>query len=456
MQESIGSVAGPGHSAAFDLAQSLAPSRDSPMALKILCVGDMHLGRRPSRLPAALSDRAGELGPAGGWRRVVELALAQQVDAVALAGDVIEREDDFYEAYRELHAGTTRLTDAGIRVLGVAGNHDVQVLPRLAAHVPGFHLLGRDGKWEPITIEAGSERLTIWGWSFPQRHVLRSPLEGIRFDRRAGTNLGLLHCDRDQSGSRYAPVMSRELDAAGLDGWLLGHVHVPDELSAPSPRGYLGSVSGLDPGEPGARGPWLLSVERGRIREIVQQVIAPLRWERLELDLTTIERPEMAHDRLLERLRLLDQALASLSCPPEAVGLRVQLSGRTSFGDAVEADFSEDIRGTIPVGGSQIHYFIERLRSATRPEIPVESLAGRADPLGLLARRLLWLEGPPDDPDRQALITAARRRFDVRANDNRWQLLGACELDDEAVAGLLHRAATRLLEQMLAQRGSAA
>jgi DNA repair protein SbcD/Mre11 len=425
------------------------------MSLKILFVGDMHLGRRPSRLPAPLADLATELGPAGGWRRVVEAALVAKVDAVALAGDVIEREDDFYEAYRELYEGTTRLAGAGIQVVGVAGNHDVQVLPRLADHVQGFHLLGRDGRWEAITIEGGGERLTVWGWSFPRQHVMESPLEGVRFERCEGVNVGLLHCDRDQSGSRYAPVASRELNAAGLDGWLLGHVHVPDALTLPFPCGYLGSVSGLDPGEPGARGPWLLTVERGQIREVVQQVIAPLRWEPLELDLTGIGRPADAHDRLLERLRSLDAEFGRLVRPPEAVGLRVKLTGQTSLGDATEASFTSEIRGAIPVGGSQIHYFIERLRSATGPEVPVATLTERADPLGLLAKRLLWLEAPADDKDRQALIAAGRRRLQARANESRWQLLDAAALDDEAVADCLHRAASRLLEQMLAQRDKA-
>jgi hypothetical protein len=133
----------------------------------------------------------------------------------------------------------------------------------------------------------------------------------------------------------------------------------------------------------------------------------------------------------------------------------VKLTGQTSLGDATEASFTSEIRGAIPVGGSQIHYFIERLRSAAGPEVPVATLAERADPLGLLAKRLIWLEAPADDKNRQALIAAGRRRLQERANESRWQLLDAAALDDEAVADCLHRAACRLLEQMLAQRDKA-
>ena len=89
--------------------------------MKLLAVGDIHLGRTPSRLPPELADRARELGPAEAWRRAVNAAIAAEVGAVLLAGDVVERDDDFFEAYRELSQGVKRLTDAGIAVIGVAG-----------------------------------------------------------------------------------------------------------------------------------------------------------------------------------------------------------------------------------------------------------------------------------------------------------------------------------------------
>jgi DNA repair protein SbcD/Mre11 len=427
-----------------------------PVALKILFVGDMHLGRRPARLPPGLAARADALGPAGAWRRTVDLAIVERVEAVALAGDLVEREDDFFEAYRELHDGVVRLTAAGIRVLGVTGNHDVQVLPRLADQLEGFRLLGRGGRWESLTLGEGASQATIWGWSFPARHVEHSPLAGQRFERGAGVNLGLLHCDRDQPRSRYAPVRSAELSDAGLDGWLLGHIHAPDALAAPRPSGYLGSLTGLDPGEPGARGPWLLSIEGGRVAEAAQQVLAPLRWEPLALELGGIERPEQAQDRLLEALQSLDTRLAALARPPEAVGLRVTLVGRSRHGTAAERLLGGELRAGVPVGGSRIHYFIEHLASLTRPELELEALAARQDPLGLLARRLAVLDADPDAPGRQELIEAARARLADVAAQARWQALDLPPLDDEAVAGWLRQAAARLLEQMLAQQDSAA
>jgi len=422
------------------------------MPLSILFVGDIHLGRRPPRLPGALTERAREFGPAEAWRRTVDLALERPVDAVALAGDLVEREDDFYEAYRELDRGVRRLSEAGIRVYGVSGNHDVQVLPRLARQIPDFRLLGRDGEWECAVLEAGGERLGLWGWSFPRRQVMANPLEGHRFERQAAVDLGLLHCDRDQTGSPYAPVGSAALAAAGLDGWLLGHIHAPDALVPSHPIGYLGSLTGLDPGEPGPHGPWCLTVERGRIHTLRQHVLAPLRWETLTVDLEGIAGPEEAKDRVLEGVRDLDASLEALDTPPRVVGLRIRLGGRTRHGESAGECFGEDDRGELFPGRRGTHYFIERLLVETLPEVSLETLAARNDPLGLLARRLLHLEKPPADPERRRLIREARRRLEERASVRHFAALDEVALDDAAVATRLRQAARRLLEEMLAEQ----
>ena len=313
--------------------------------MKILAVGDIHLGRTPSRLPDELASRARELGPAGAWKRTVDVAIGAKVKAVLLAGDVVERENDFFEAYRELEQGVRRLTEDGIDVIGVAGNHDVKVLPRLAEHIPKFRLLGADGKWQSWHIADDTESITLWGWSFPHKEVSTSPLADQSFKREAGINLGLLHCDRDAGGSPYAPVTSKDLQRAGLDGWLLGHIHKPDALSVESLNGYLGSLTGLNRSETGPHGPWLICIDGGRIESVEQLPLAPLRWESIDVDLEGIGEPAEAKERVLSALKDID--LQIIECPaepdlpaaPDAVGVHIIFSGRTRFGAAVDDEF---------------------------------------------------------------------------------------------------------------------
>jgi len=421
--------------------------------LKLLAVGDIHLGRRPSRLPEELHGRARELGPAGAWSRVIEAALSEPVDVVALAGDVVEREHDFFEAYRQLHRGVSQLTDAGVRVLGIAGNHDVLVLPRLSDEIQNFQLVGRDGSWEKVRLEARGESLALWGWSFPRGRVTESPLAGFQFDRETGCpNLGLLHCDRNQVGGPYAPVSSNELAMAGLDGWLLGHIHKPDVLTAASLSGYLGSVVGMDADEPGVHGPWLITVEGHRIVKVEQWGLAPLYWESLAVDLAGITEPQDARRRFLDALRGLDAALSEGRWVPEAVGLRVNFIGRSRFGEEARTLISEEDLGHIYDGEGGTHYFIEGLAATNEPEISLQVLAERPDPAGLLASRLLLLDRPADNPERQALVAEARRRLEAQTRDLRWGGLRLDPPDEENVARRLRQTGMRLLERMVAQQ----
>ena len=418
--------------------------------MKILAVGDMHLGRTPSRLPPEL--HAPDLGPAEGWRRTVDAALDLEVRAVLLAGDVVDRDDDFFEAYRALEGGVRRLADAGIDVVGVAGNHDVMVLPRLARHIPRFGLLGAGGKWESRRVGEGADTVTLWGWSFPQPRVLASPLADLSFDPAPGIHLGLLHCDRDAGpDSPYAPVGRGELERAGLDGWLLGHIHKPDALTAASPNGYLGSLTGLDRGESGPRGPWLITIADGHVAEVDHLPLAPLRWEPLEVDLSGIGEPADARERLLEAVIELDGMLASLRATPDAVGLSVVLTGRTGFGSAAFDRLARDDRDEVHRGAAGTRYFIASARADTRPEIDLEELAGRPDPVGLLAARLLRLDRPEGDPERDRLVERARRSLRDQAAKPVWRGLADDGDATEPVAWLRqagYRALDRLLDQL--------
>ncbi|MCY3795729.1 MAG: metallophosphoesterase [Gammaproteobacteria bacterium] len=416
--------------------------------MKILTVGDMHLGRRPSRLPEQLSERAHELGPASAWKRTVDAALDNRVHAVLLAGDVVENENDFFEAYRDLAGGVQRLTDDGIDVVGVAGNHDVKVLPRLAEQIPQFKLLGRDGVWEPWTLEDGGESLTLWGWSFPQAKVQQSPLVNASFDRRDGLNLGLLHCDRDAGSSPYAPVSSQDMELSRLDGWLLGHIHKPDELTPQKPIGYLGSLTGLRRSETGARGPWLIRIERGTLAEVTHLPLAPLRWERLKLDIEDIAEPDDAKSRLVDRLRDFDEHLDNMASTPDAVGLDVHLTGRTRLGDAARSALTEEDLGYVHAGIGSRHYFIHRLTIGTRPEFELTQLAERENPLGLLAQRLIWLQEPEGHPNRDQLVVSAHKRLAKVANQAVWS--GLSETPPDPLACLIE-AGYRALDQLLTQ-----
>src|SRR5688572_2314136 len=94
----------------------------------ILFVGDVHLGRRPARVPSLAAAGLGidDLSPRAALAAVVREARERDVDAVVFLGDVVDGEDNYLEAYGPLARGVRELVEAGVAVLAVAGNHDVR------------------------------------------------------------------------------------------------------------------------------------------------------------------------------------------------------------------------------------------------------------------------------------------------------------------------------------------
>lgn len=425
--------------------------------MKLLAVGDIHMGRRPSRLPTELAHTPSELGPAAAWQQTVDYAISEQVDALLLAGDVIESEKDFFEGFGQLKQGVDRLTTASIQVIAVVGNHDVFVLPKLADLLErsgNFKLLGRGGHWESHHIIAAGEELTLWGWSFPRQTVRSSPLSGFGFERHSTLELGLLHCDLDQAGSPYAPVSRRELSSSGLDGWLLGHIHKPDDLSPDSPCGYLGCLSGMDPGEFGARGPWMLHIKDGRIREVTQVPLAPLRWLRSELDISDLEDVGDLDSYLIKHIEALDQYISAEAHPPKAVGLRLTLVGRSRFANAL-VDWVQDKCQHPPcIRQSNIDYFVEHCATAVLAKIDLEESARYQNPLGLLAQRVLLLDQVQENPERAALVSEAKRTFTEALQSQPWRMLesNAQRLEESEVIEQLRLAGIKAINELFNQQ----
>jgi len=372
------------------------------------------LGRLPRALPRGVPvDGARRYSPAAAFGNAVEWALDNEVDAVLLAGDVVDNIHDRFEGLPVLAEGAEKLSEAGIKIVAVAGNHDVEALPRLARLVPDIAVLGADGSWSATEVRGkdGTE-IDVLGWSFPRSgggHFRGNPLETLErraFDR---PTVGLLHADIDTPGGPYAPVRRADLEAVPVSAWLLGHIHKPHDLSSMRrPIGYLGSICGLDPGERGARGAWLANVHKSGAVEMERVPIAPIRWEELDVDAAELAVGATAdaasvEDAVVDAVRTgmkrLAGEIAGETGPERAVGCRIRISGRSpapgAVRDAVERlSVSPD---TFDVDVDGVDFFVEGLSASLRPELDVGKLAKGSDAVALLARRILALENGGDE-----------------------------------------------------------
>ena len=448
-------------------------------ATRLLFIGDLHLGRRPGGVPEHLADTwgvsAADLSPGAAWLRAVRTAIARGVDAVALAGDLVDRDDDVFEAKAILDKGIKRLAAAGIAVYAVAGNHDTRVLPELADLIDDLHLLGRGGTWSSAIVTGAGAPVRLVGWSFPAKYHDTSPLAEAPPSATPGQiTFGLLHGDLDAPRSRYAPVASAALKATGYARWFLGHVHKPDPLPGDDQPAYLGSLVGLDVGETGAHGPVLVTANREGQIAAERLLLAPLRWERHDVPADNLDTSQSRADlesalrlHLLHTLQDLADGLATELTETTAVGLRLRLTGSV----ANPALLAEAARALDPTELVTHHhdtlFFVEQLTAQAQVAVDLQRLSGRDDPAGLLAHQLRLLDQLQADPtspsnrEGRQLLDQARRRLaevagvallrDFAAGDRDRDAV--TDLDDDALLDLLRRTGQRCLGALLAQSG---
>ena len=373
--------------------------------ISILCTGDVHLGRHPTRIPSDLDGR--QFSPNAVWQEIVETARRREIDLVALTGDVVDRENRYFEAYGDIEEGIKQLAAANIPTVAVAGNHDYDVFPRLIDEldVDALHLLGADGNWQRESIDLpGGRTIHLDGWSFPRSHVLESPLDTYDLEAAEEPTLGLLHADVNTQASEYAPVDLGSLLETDVDGWLLGHIHRDQVHSESDPLVlYPGSPQPLDPGERAGHGPWLLEIdERGSIAH-EQLPLSSLRYDRLEIDVSGITDPKALPSVIREQLEAeFGNAATGLL---ELLLVRLTLTGRTEAHSKIHEQTETIVTDLgMKVGGTTVR--IESIEVDTQPAIDLESLADGDSPAAYLADLLLSLDEGDDEAYEDVLEAA--------------------------------------------------
>lgn len=425
--------------------------------MRILCAGDLHLGRGSTRLPTTGDART--YSCAAAWAAIVDHAIAQQVDVVALSGDLVDQDNRFFEALGPLEKGLRRLAGERIVTVAVAGNHDYGVLPAHARQLDPamFRLLGVGGRWERTLVHArdGLSALHVDGWSFPQQHVHESPLASYALP--AATDhpvLGLLHCDLAPN-SAYAPATLADLRARAASMWLIGHVHAPrlHHADGAAPVLYPGSPQPMDPGETGVHGAWIVELRAGVAPRPVQVPLATVRYETIDVEVSAAATIDEA--RALAAAAVRDRALPMVregSGALRALTLRVRFVGRSTLHRALDGlarDMAADIE--LDVDGTSV--FVERVTVLTQPARDLDAMANGSDAVALLARLLRDVNGALQAPEQDALLRALLAAPNVLRHAGPYRALH----DDDALSPLVLREtlavqARLLLDELLAQK----
>jgi len=363
--------------------------------MKLLLTGDIHLGRSSS----GLSGIEGVDGSAAGaWLRIVDMAIAEGVAAVLVSGDLVDAQNRYFEATAPLQRGIARLSDAGIEVFAVAGNHDHNVTPALLRfHGQQGHkvsILGAGGIWQARDIVRGNDAVRIVGWSFPTEHVGHDPTALFPDDELSGGGIpviGMVHGDLDVPDSRYAGLSSARLESLGVQGWLLGHIHSQRMRASDGCPWilYPGSPQALDAGEPGQHGAWLVETVSGALQQPRFVPLSTVHYAAAEVSLSGAASADEVRTQIQSGIQRTVERFAL----PDSVGavvLDVELVGESLLVDEVVKAGRELADETLIAPGVEVK--VRTVANRVAPPLPLDELAKGRGIVAALARAIVGIE----------------------------------------------------------------
>ncbi len=356
----------------------------SPM--KFLHCADLHVDsplRGLERYEGAPVDEA-RAATRRAFENMVSLALNEQVAFVLIAGDLYD--DDWPDFNTGLFFARQmgRLADAGIRAFIVRGNHDASSRITRALRLPAnVHVFGDRAASSVVLDDLG---VAVHGRSFATGAV-SDDLAARYPDSVPGLfNIGVLHTSLNgrPGHASYAPTSLDVLRTRGYQYWALGHVHAHEIVATDPWVVYPGNAQGRHARETGPKGCVLVEWDGSRV-ECRFEALDVLRWCVVDVDIGGLDDV----DALMARVSAaFEDALGD--CEGRLLALRVQVVGAGPLHRDVAGrheQFAGEVRALANerFGGRA---WVEKVRVSTAPELDLDALAGRDDPLGLLLRRL--------------------------------------------------------------------
>lgn len=261
----------------------------APRAFRFIHASDLHLERPPSGL-AEIPDHLRQTlleAPYLAAERVFEIALSEQVDFVALSGDVVHLETAGPRALMFLAEQFQRLAERDIQVYWCGGNVDPPESWPASLHLPSnVHRFGSARPEDRIHHRDGIPLARVTGLSRRQRSKIC--VTDFWPDPAGLTTVAVVYGGVDRADLTERPIHYWALGGSHRRGTVQGTTQVAH---------YPGTNQGRAPDETGLHGCTLVRVDAdGKI----QPQLVPcdvLRWqqERLEIEPTTTrERLEQA------------------------------------------------------------------------------------------------------------------------------------------------------------------
>ncbi|RUZ38391.1 exonuclease SbcCD subunit D [Mesorhizobium sp. M7A.F.Ca.CA.001.15.1.1] len=262
------------------------------MPFRFVHTADIHLDSPLRSLAMRNGDLAELVGDASrqAFVSIVDLCLAERVDALVIAGDLYDGDQTSMKTARFLASQMTRLHQAGIRVFKIRGNHDA--LSRISKQLvfpETVTIFG--GRPQSVLQTAAGLDVMFHGLSFASPTAPDSLLPKYSVPREGTVNVGIMHTSLAGSPGHdvYAPCNATDLHAHGFDYWALGHIHVRQVHPGASTVVMPGIPQGRDINEAGEKSVTLVTIRDDRTVEIEERLTSIAQFERVNVDLTEME-----------------------------------------------------------------------------------------------------------------------------------------------------------------------
>jgi len=275
------------------------PRKEASMTqpLRLVHASDLHLERPIYGLPEVpdhLRDLLTE-APYHAAEQVFETALAEDVDAVLLAGDVLDVDRAGPPAIVLLLDQFARLGERGIQVYWAGGKVDVpDSWPRSVALPSNVHVFPV-GRVETLDLaRAGEVIARVQGTSCSEAGAVDT--RGFHGDAHGLFTIGVAHGTNDSSGHEGDRVHYMALGGRHL------HQTVDEH---PGIAHYCGTPQGRGPTETGPHGCTVVTVDetgRAKTKFVATDTI---RWLDQSLEVTGTTKEEQLRDRMFERVEKL-------------------------------------------------------------------------------------------------------------------------------------------------------
>ena len=327
---------------------------------------------------------------------MAELANREKVDAVLLAGDLLDSDKSYYETGEALIRAFEKISAP---VFIAPGNHDYYhkrspwAALRLPQHVHVFT------SPEPEAVEIAGGKGVIWGAAFP---APRSPslLAGFPgIERKREIHIMALHGDVGGEDSYYNPITPQQIAATGLHYLALGHQHSYSGLlkAGDTYYAYPGTPEGRGFDETGPRGVILAEIERG-LTEIRPVSLGGRQYRRLEVNL---EGKHNIRDALKKALPL------NTKRDIFQIVLTGEFDGKLDL-ETMERELED-------------HFFHVVLRDETRIPRDIWAQAEEDTLRGLFLRKMRDRYEAGDEKERETVMFAIRYALDALENREQWR-----------------------------------